>query len=114
MKRYAPFVLLLLLAGCTVTVPRPGSIDQLDSQTYDTLLIFQGLLDSAKDKVKEGKLPESMKPLINQAGEVYKELRKNWLAYHYLPSTDNAAKITGGALEVSKFIAQLRALGVKP
>ncbi len=113
MKRLIPLYLFLLLIPACQRSLRPGAIDQLDSQTYDTLLVFQSLLDNTKIQIQQGKLPDSTKPIVNDAGKAYNGLRDAWLAYRAAPSATASQRISEAALEVSKFITQLRGLGGK-
>lgn len=117
MKRFAPIILLLLLTvGCqkSIYVQRTGSIDKLDSMTYDTLLVAQALLDNTKIAIQQGKLPASAKVISNDAGKAYNILRDCWIFYRATPNESTAKAITDASLIVSKFIAELRGLGVNP
>jgi hypothetical protein len=112
MKRYSPLILLLLLWGCAKSI-HPGSIDKLDSTTYDTLTVAQSVLSNAKDLYDKGKLPTTSKPVINGMGHAYNELRDLWLQYRANPSATLSDKIIKASLEINRFILELRKLGVK-
>ena len=115
MKRLAPLALLLFMLGCQkAVVPRPGSIDKLDSVTYDTLLVAQALLDNTKIAIQQGKLPASTKQIVNEAGRAYTVLRDCWLQYRAAPNEETSQRIANASLRVNKFIAELRGLGVQP
>lgn len=107
--------LLLLGSGCNRSaIPRhPNAIDQLDSNTYDTLIVAQAVLDNAKIAVKQGKIPESAKPIINAGGAAYNAVRDLWLDYRASPSVSLADKIFSAVAELNKIILQLRGLGVE-
>jgi len=105
-------LLLLLSIGCAKTI-RPGSIDAVDSRTYDTLLIAQSILDNAKIAVVQGKLTDSAKPVINRMGEAYNLLRDLWLQYRATPNAAIEQKIIAATLTVNQFILDLRGMGVK-
>ena len=105
-------LLLLLSGGCAKSI-HPGSIDAVDSRTYDTLLVAQSVLDNAKIAFKQGKLPDSAKPVINRMGEAYNLLRDLWLEYRANPSAAIEQKITAATLQVNRFILDLRGMGVQ-
>jgi len=105
-------LLLLLSIGCAKTI-RPGSIDAVDSKTYDTLLIAQSVLDNAKVAVLQGKLPASAKPIINSCGEAYNKLRDVWITYRANPDAELEQRIISATLELNRIILELRGLGVK-
>lgn len=113
MKRYAPLLLLFLFIGCnkTIYVTHPGSVDKLDSQTYDVLLTTQSVLETTKQMIKEGKLPPSVKPLLNNAGTAYNDLTLLWLDYHNKPLASKTEKIISATTILNNLILQLRGLG---
>jgi hypothetical protein len=119
MKRAVLILFLLTLGpGCkTAVVQHPGSLDQFDSSTYDTLTVAQSILDSAKVSYLQGKLPESAKPIINKAGLAYNTLRDAWLGYRSAKDAiqkQNYIELVNAAIPaVNKFILDLKALGVK-
>ena len=105
-------LLAILLSGCAKSI-RPGSIDAVDSKTYDTLLIAQSVLDNAKVAVLQGKLPASAKPIINSCGEAYNKLRDVWITYRANPDAELEQRIISATLELNRIILELRGLGVK-
>jgi len=113
MKQALPIIALLLLisGGCAKAI-RPGSIDVVDSRTYDTLLVAQAVLDNAKIAFKQGKLPDNAKPVINAAGEAYNALRDVWLSYRAAPGAALEQRIISATLELNKVILELRNMGV--
>jgi hypothetical protein len=112
------FLLMPLLAMCIVAcgvnvkARHPNAIDQLDSNTYDTLIVAQSVLDNAKVAVKQGKLPDSAKPVINAGGTAYSVVRELWLEYRANQNTPLANQIIAATPELNKIIMQLRGLGV--
>jgi hypothetical protein len=113
MKRALPIVMLLLLTGCAKNyVVHPGSVDVLASKTYDTLLVAQSVLDNAKLAITEGKLPATIKPVINNAGSAYTLLRSMLDQYQKSPNETLAQRIMDQTDIVNKFILNLRGLGV--
>jgi hypothetical protein len=111
MKRAIPLIMLLALTMACAKQIRPGAIDKLDSSTYDTLLVAQGLLDATKVSILQGKLPDSAKPIVNQAGMVYDQARNLWLLYRANPNQDTAKLVIDATAQLNTFIAQLRGLG---
>jgi hypothetical protein len=105
-------LLLLLSSGCAKNI-HPGSIDKLDSTTYDTLTVAQSVLDNAKIQYAQGKLPTTSKPVINGMGHAYNELRDLWLQYRANPSADLTSKILTATNMINQFILELRKVGVK-
>jgi hypothetical protein len=118
MKRAIPILFLaLILYGCQVKI-HPGAVDQFDSATYDTLIVAQSVLDSAKIAFAQGALPAEAKAIINKAGESYNLLRDAWLGYRAAKTEadkGNAkAAVDAAVIAVNQFILDLRKLGVKP
>jgi len=114
MKRYAPLLLLLLLAGCgkNTIVRHPDAINSLDSRTYDALTVAQSVLDNAKIAIAQGKLPVTAKPIANAGGKAYNELRDIWLEYRANPTASLEQRVIAAALELNRFILELRNMGV--
>lgn len=85
---------LALAVGChkQISAPHPGALDNFDSQTYDALLVAQGVLDQATIEFKQGNLPAASKAVINDAGNAYNLARDAWLGYR-------AVKQAGGSLD---------------
>jgi hypothetical protein len=109
------FLLLLISPACkTATVQHPGSIDKLDSTTYDVLVASQVILDNTKIAINQGKLPASAKQISNAAGFAYNELRDLWLQYRSNPDASTATKVKAAVTNLDGFVAKLRGLGVKP
>lgn len=104
-----PFLALLVLIACHPTV-RPNAINAFDSKVYDSLLIYQGVLDEAKVQFLEGKLPPNSKLIINKGGETYNLLRDAWLAYRATQSADNQAMVERLMAQMDAIILDLNKL----
>jgi len=110
-------ILALFSTGCWLHyTSHPGALNTFDSKTYDSLLTAQAALDKAKAEYADGTISgDKVKAAINKAGEVYNELRDDWLAYRTLESSgkDTASMIaTINAIipQVSQAITDLQAL----
>ena len=111
-------VLLVLVLGlaCQKNVrPHPNQINSFDGQTYDTLISAQAALDAAKAQYKSGRLPESAKPIINDAGSAYEQARTSWQLWRDItlglkpgdPET-RQAKVRTDMQQLAAAIANLR------
>lgn len=117
-------LLACLLLGLTVAcqkqivAPHPGSLDAFDSQTYDALLVAQGVLDQAKIECAQGRLPTGAKAAINTAGNAYNVARDVWLEYRAVKSAGGspdqvqnvALKVTAAVVELNQTVADVRKL----
>ena len=111
---------LVLQVGChrETAAPRPGSLDAFDSQTYDVLLVSQGVLDQAKIEYTQGVLPTGAKEVINRAGDAYNVARDTWLEYRAVKQAgaegdkllNVRAKVDAAVKNLDALIANLRAL----
>jgi hypothetical protein len=110
--------LALSLSACKVNVPHPGSIDGIDSRTYDSLLVAQAALDAAKIEFAQGTLPAAAKPVINETGAAYNLTRDAWLTYRAtrdaVARQDYAAVLLAAVSRLDALVNDLRKLGVKP
>jgi hypothetical protein len=105
-----PVILWLALAMSCAPKVHTGAINAFDSKTYDSLLVYQSVLDSAKIEFAQGKLPASAKPIINKAGETYNLLRDAWLAYRASQTQDTTAKVQQLTVQMDAIISDLNAL----
>ena len=92
--------IVLAAAGCNKYVVHPGSASTFDSQAYDSLLVAQAAIDSAKAEYAAGQIPPSSKDLLNKAIGVYDIAQAAWHTYH-----DTAASASTG--DTSKLQAEL-------
>jgi len=107
-------LLALLWLGLTVAchkqlvAPHPEALDAFDSQTYDALLVAQGVLDQAKIEYAQGNLPTASKPIINKAGNAYNLARDLWLGYRAVKQAGGTYdQLENAALKVAAAIGQL-------
>lgn len=92
MKFLVPLLLCLTLAGCAKKVPvHPGSISNLDSYSYDILLVEQDVLNNAKTAFQAGQIPASAKDSINAAIRQFDVALGAWQGYHSGLTKDTTA-----------------------
>jgi hypothetical protein len=76
---------VMLLGGCaakkTVAI-HPRAISNLDSYTYDILLVEQDAINAARASYASGQLPEQAKPYLAKAIDQYNVTQGAWHAYH--------------------------------
>ena len=111
---------LLFSSAChkQIVAPHPASLDAFDSQTYDALLVAQGVLDQAKIEYQQGKLAESAKPLINKTGDAYNLARDLWLEYRAVVEagksgdvvSDVQAKVDAAVFNLGALVRDLNVL----
>ena len=79
------FLSIALTSGCaakkTVAV-HPGAVSNLDSYSYDVLLVESAVLELASTDLKAGKLPETAKSFLNTAIKQFNVTQAAWHAYH--------------------------------
>ena len=75
--------LLLSASACAAThyTIHPGALNQADSVTYDTLLIAETAIDSARAGYQAGSLADSTKPAFDTLIKSYNVARESWLTY---------------------------------
>lgn len=92
MRKYLSLILLLTLgvaSGCAKKVPiHPGAVSNIDSYTYDLLLVEQPALESAKKDFEAGNLPTEAKTPLNAAIAEFNTTYAAWDAYHRGVSVD--------------------------
>ena len=72
-----------LLAGCNKKIPvHPNAISNLDSYSYDILLVEQSTINSAVASYKAGTLPATAKAPLNTAIDQYNVAQGAWQSYH--------------------------------
>jgi hypothetical protein len=59
----------------------PGALNQIDSATYDTLVVAQTTIDDARVAYEAGRLPDSTKPAFDTLVRSYNLARQSWLTY---------------------------------
>lgn len=76
-------VVLLVTLGCHKQVAvHPGAVSNLDSYTYDVLLVEQDAISTAKTAYLAGNLPPAAKDPLNYAIAQYNTTQAAWQAYH--------------------------------
>lgn len=65
-RRKLPIVLLamFLFASCGKYIVHPGSINVVDSKTYDSLIIAQAAIQQGHQQLVDGRLADSLKPAL--------------------------------------------------
>jgi hypothetical protein len=67
MKMKQILVLCLLLSGCAAHVTHPGTANSFDSDTYDTLLTTDSVIQSTKADLAAGKFSPSLAVTVKKA-----------------------------------------------
>jgi hypothetical protein len=97
--KLVPLLLILAVLGCQKKIAiHPGAISNLDSYTYDVLLVEQDVLQQAKTQYLTDQLPQAAKEPLNYAINQYNVTQVAWQAYH------------GGAGDATKLQEALSAL----
>lgn len=92
MKNVFAFFLCFLLTGCAAKIPvHPGSISNLDSYTYDVLLVEQDAINNAKTAFQAGTIPAAAKGPLNDAIKQYDVALGAWQGYHAGLTKDTTA-----------------------
>jgi hypothetical protein len=75
--------LIVLNSACAAVhySVHPGALNQIDSTTYDALLVAETTIDNARAGFEAGRLPESTKPAFNALVRSYNIARESWLTY---------------------------------
>lgn len=84
MRKLWPLLLILGFSlGCQKKVPvHPGAISNLDSYSYDVLIVEQQILTEARAQYTSGQLPEQAKPFLKNAITQYNVAEAAWHGYH--------------------------------
>jgi predicted lipoprotein len=80
---------LIALTSCGAARMHPGSVNQFDSNTYDTLMVAQEALAEARTSIESGDLPEAMKGPYNAAVDAYNLTRESWLLYRKIAGIES-------------------------
>ena len=80
--------LAILPASCHGYQVHPGSVNQFDSVTADTLAGIKTTIDTARPQVQPGQPLANLKPAFNALVKAYEDARGPYLAWH------DAAKVT--------------------
>jgi hypothetical protein len=100
---------VLLMSACAkkTYVQHPGALNIFDSQAYDTLLVSQDALNSAKAEFAAGRLPASVKPLINGAVKAYNVARASWLTYRATQTPADQAALQKALVDLTAAVAAI-------
>ena len=96
MKKLIPILLTLsIFTGCAAfqkKVPvHPGSINNIDSYAYDSLLIAQQIISGARADYLAGNFAPSSKDALNRAIAAYNVSESSWQSYHAGTTKDSTA-----------------------
>lgn len=86
-KLYTLFLVLFLFFGCAHYVVHPGAVNTFDSQTYDALIGAKVVIDTGRDQLASGALPQSVKPTLNALIRAYDAAYPVYKTYHDAAST---------------------------
>lgn len=103
-----PFLILLML-GCAAVQIHPGAVNKADSQAYDVLLIAQAVIEQARGEADAGKLPEQIKPALNNLVSAYNIARTSWLTYRAAVKASQPADGSGLSRTMNSLTAALNA-----
>jgi hypothetical protein len=83
-------LLLLLAIPLLMSIPacaalhatiHPGALNQIDSTTYDSLLVAQAAIDDARPAYEAGRLPANTRAAFDTLVRSYNAARQSWLTY---------------------------------
>ena len=115
MRKLLLIALLIVLTGCAKHIPiHPGSISNLDSYAYDSLLIEQDIINGAKAQFASGAVNSAdFKHVLNIAITQYNVAEEQWQLYH--KSGANAAALQQALDALVLAVGQVQEyLGKKP
>src|SRR2546428_13376735 len=97
---YVLIIVLVLVttAGAARLTMHPGAVNQIDSASYDALLIAEAAIDQARREYQAKRLPDSAKGPLDTLIQSYNLARESWLTYRGAIAT----KVTPGL-----YLAQL-------
>ena len=108
MKILNVLLISLMLSGCARYVIHPGSVNKLDSVTYDSLLTAKTIIDTSREQFAAGTLPVRLKPIVNSivaaydaANPIYQDWHKAMAAGTSTPSQLTALNAAMDALNKS-------------
>ena len=95
MKLPALLLAIMLSFGCAAHVQHPGTANMFDSDSYDTLLVTDSVIQSTKTSYTAGQFPAAIMPdvktALNGLIAAYDTADTVYIAYH------NAAMTAAGA-----------------
>lgn len=90
-KLYTMFLVLFLFFGCAHYTVHPGAVNSFDSQTYDALIGAKTVIDTGRDQLASGALPQSVKPALNTLIKAYDTAYPVYKTYHDAASSGKPA-----------------------
>jgi len=111
--RRIAILLLLVSTGCHGYQVHPNAINQFDSVTYDALLAAKTTIDTGRDHLASGVLPDRVKPALNAIIAAYNVTRPIYLAWHAAvekgePADGYLADLNRNMADLSRAIAAFR------
>lgn len=95
MKLAVSLLAAILIIGCAAHVQHPGTANAFDSDTFDTLLISNNVIESTKTAYLKGTFPASAMPAIKDALngliQAYDVADSLYLNYHAAVATSAGA-----------------------
>lgn len=100
-------ILLIAIAplGCKAYITHPGSINQFDSETYDSLISAKTIIDTARDQFSHNVLPPRFKTPLNDLIKAYDAAYPVYKLWH--AAADKAQPADQLLAELNKDIAEL-------
>jgi len=88
-------LMVMALAACHGYKVHPGAVNTFDSKAYDSLLVAQSVIKTARTQFDSGALDAKFKPAVNKLVERYNEAMPAYKAWH-------TAMESGAAMEAEK------------
>lgn len=108
-------LVMTMLAGCAkhaVQAPIPNQINTFDGWAYRTLFDAQAALNSLRADAEAGKLPASIKPILNQVFVDYNAAQAAYKAWHDAGGNGPTQPVTAAINKVSNGIGSIQAQAV--
>jgi hypothetical protein len=114
-----PLVLSMTACAAVHYTVHPGAINQVDSATYDTLLIAESAIDQGRTDYRAGRLPTQAKDALNALVDTYNVARASWLTYRgaiatNVPADPYLQELNKNLADLANAIRNLERREVKP